>query len=52
MTWVDDLVHFNSGDFIIAVSYPRYAKRMKDLMEELKSYGGGSPLITDSCATN
>lgn len=46
--WVDDLVHFNSSDFIIAVSYPRYAKRMKDLLEVAKSYGVDVLLITDS----
>lgn len=46
--WVDDLVHFHSDDFIIAVSYPRYAKRMKDLLEVAKSYGVDVLLITDS----
>ncbi|WP_433954548.1 MurR/RpiR family transcriptional regulator [Bacillus safensis] len=46
--WVDDLVHFQSDDFIIAVSYPRYAKRMKDLLEAAKSYGVEVLLITDS----
>ncbi|MCU0156364.1 MurR/RpiR family transcriptional regulator [Bacillus safensis] len=46
--WVDDLVHFQSDDFIIAVSYPRYAKRMKDLLEAAKLYGVEVLLITDS----
>ncbi|WAT80517.1 MurR/RpiR family transcriptional regulator [Bacillus safensis] len=46
--WVDELVHFQSDDFIIAVSYPRYAKRMKDLLETAKSYGVEVLLITDS----
>ncbi|MCR6471101.1 MurR/RpiR family transcriptional regulator [Bacillus safensis] len=46
--WVDELVHFQSDDFIIAVSYPRYAKRIKDLLEAAKSYGVEVLLITDS----
>ncbi|MFD2699043.1 MurR/RpiR family transcriptional regulator [Paenibacillus shunpengii] len=46
--WVDELVHLNSSDLIIAVSYPRYAKRIKDMLEVAKSYDVEVLLITDS----
>lgn len=46
--WVDTLVNMSSKDVVIAVSFPRYARRIIDLTETAKKNGVQVISITDS----
>ncbi|OXS76561.1 MurR/RpiR family transcriptional regulator [Domibacillus enclensis] len=46
--WVDTLVNMTSNDVVIAVSFPRYARRIIDLTETAKKNGVQVISITDS----
>lgn len=46
--WVDTLVNMSSNDVVIAVSFPRYARRIIDLTETAKKNGVQVISITDS----
>ncbi|MEC0304491.1 MurR/RpiR family transcriptional regulator [Terribacillus saccharophilus] len=46
--WVDESISLTSSDLIIAVSYPRYAERIANMLEVAKSCGAEIILITDS----
>ncbi|SDD14797.1 DNA-binding transcriptional regulator, MurR/RpiR family, contains HTH and SIS domains [Terribacillus halophilus] len=46
--WVEDAVTFHASDLVIAVSYPRYAKRISQLLQVAKAAETKIILITDS----
>lgn len=46
--WVDDIISFTSKDVVIAISFPRYAKRIMDLVKTAKKFGAKVISITDS----
>ncbi|KKK39192.1 transcriptional regulator [Mesobacillus campisalis] len=46
--WVDTVVNMTSNDLVIAISFPRYAKRIVDFTETAKANGVQVVSITDS----
>jgi len=46
--WVDSIVNMTSNDLVIAVSFPRYARRIIDFTETAKKNGVQVVSITDS----
>lgn len=46
--WVDEVVSMNSKDVLVAISYPRYAKRINDFVKIAKNKGVKIIIITDT----
>jgi DNA-binding MurR/RpiR family transcriptional regulator len=46
--WVDSVVNMNENDLVIAISFPRYARRIIDLARTAKMNGVKIISITDS----
>lgn len=46
--WIDDVAGFDSSDVVIAISYPRYARRIIDLVSQAKKADATVIAITDS----
>lgn len=46
--WIDDVAGLDSSDVVIAISYPRYARRVVDLVSESKKAEATIIAITDS----
>lgn len=46
--WIDDVAELDSSDVVIAISYPRYARRVVDLVSESKKAEATVIAITDS----
>lgn len=46
--WADSVVNMNSNDLLIAISFPRYARRIIDFAEIAKANGVNVLSITDS----
>ncbi|WP_121610810.1 MurR/RpiR family transcriptional regulator [Mesobacillus foraminis] len=46
--WVDSIVNMTSNDLVIAISFPRYARRVIDFTETAKGNGVQVVSITDS----
>lgn len=46
--WVDEIVSMGSNDLLVAISFPRYAKRINDFVKIAKSKGVNVVIITDT----
>lgn len=46
--WVDNVVDMDENDLVIAISFPRYARRINDLARTAKKFGVKIISITDS----
>lgn len=46
--WVDEVVSMNAQDVLVAISYPRYAKRINDFVKIAKNKGVKIIIITDT----
>lgn len=46
--WVDEVVSMNAQDVLVAISYPRYAKRINDFVKIAKNKGVKIIVITDT----
>lgn len=49
--WVDEVVSMNAQDVLVAISYPRYAKRINDFVKIAKNKGVKIIVITDTLSS-
>lgn len=47
-TWTEKVINFTSGDLVIAISFPRYGRKVVEFIKATKEYGGKVISITDS----
>ena len=46
--WVDEIVSMNSGDLLVAISFPRYAKRINDFVKIAREKNVKIVVLTDN----
>lgn len=47
-TWTEKVINFTSDDLVIAISFPRYGRKVVEFIKAAKEYGGRVISITDS----